>query len=39
MCGGNEVLWRTHWKLGEPDGNKMGTLREHIGNTLGTKEK
>jgi hypothetical protein len=33
------VLWKTHWKLEELDGNPMGTLREHNGNTLGTREK
>jgi len=33
------MLWKTHWKLGEPDGNPMGTLREHSGNTLGTTGK
>ncbi len=30
-----EVPWGTHW---EPDGNKLGTLREHVGNK-GKKKK
>jgi hypothetical protein len=34
-----EVLWRTHWELGEHIGNLMGTHWELEGNMLGTKEK
>ncbi len=39
----SEVLWKTcwgtQWELNEPNGNPLGTLREHSGNTMGTRKK
>ncbi len=36
----SEVLWKTCWGTHqEPDGNPLGTWREHSGNTFRTREK